>query len=86
MKKVFFVVLTIFGCIAGCGVGLVSLLQLFYNLDGLIGLLHRGDVSKWETLLAVVTSFVLAVGSFYFSYRMIRRVAAIERTWMDTNT
>jgi len=86
MKKVFFVVLTIFGCIVGCGVGLISLLQVFYNLDGFIGLLDRADGPKWEALLGVVISLLLTLGSFYFTYRMIRRLAAIERVWMDTNT
>jgi len=68
MKEVPFVVLTILGCI----VGLVAVVNLLYNVAGLPGVQDAAGGPKWKTLRAVVIFLLLALGSTYFSYGMIR--------------
>jgi hypothetical protein len=58
--------------------GLAAVVNLLYNLCGLLGVQDCASGPAWESALVAVVCAVLAFGAFYLSYRLVR-VAPIPK-------
>jgi hypothetical protein len=74
MKKVVFGVLAALFGIAG----LVALLNVWYNVAGLLNVRDAASGETWGLIVASLAFFTLALGMFYGSYRLFRLATVMK--------
>ena len=74
MKKV---VLVCFAFLAGI-LGLLAVLNVFYNVAGLFHVQDAASGSTWELILATLLLLSLSSGAFYLCYWLLRRFHALR--------